>query len=95
MLRIHKEQITFSILNVQKVSHNERGTHSIDDKKTCLLFSTAWVSAGISLPSFLCDQTDQSPLFMFMDETVLNHTGNVSVEVLKTCRCCLRPVIDA
>lgn len=48
--------------------------------------------AGISLLSFLCDQPDQSPsLFMFMDEMVLNHAVNVSVDMLKACHCCRRP----
>lgn len=51
--------------------------------------------AGNSLLSSLCDQTDQSLLFMFMDEMVLNHTANVSVDILKACHCCLRPVIGA
>lgn len=46
--------------------------------------------AGNSLLSSLYDQTDQSLLFMFMDEMVLNHTVDVSVDILKACQCCLR-----
>lgn len=68
MLSIFEEQRVIAIYNVAKVSDNERGTHSIDDKRMRSVLHSVGVGGDFSLQSSLCDQTDQSPLFMFMDE---------------------------
>lgn len=80
----------YGVSNMPKMSDNERlgsGLHVF-----CFRQRGCWQEI-LSL-EFLCDQADQSPRLMFMDEAVWNQTVNDSVDILKARRCCQRPVID-
>lgn len=85
MVRIHVAQKRYiTILYLQKVSHSERVTHNIDNKK---MFCLLCVLAKISLLNLLCEQTNQSPviMFIFMDMVVFkSHYECVSGHINNT-----------